>query len=164
LRSLRDAFKRFTTEAQTSVYKCKQTYLPTFPPNRSYDSHRAVYELEAVRLWDAWARFVRQAIVISATGTGETLTGLPLSPSIGIKTPHDVIPKLRSLYPKNKAPWWEPSWGRPTEGIEAARLLRVSNFSTLSAALGATPSPIDQLRLTRNFMRTAIKERYSKLV
>jgi len=113
---------------------------------------RAVCELETVRLWDAWSRFVRQAIILSAVGCGVTLTGIPLQPANGITTVHDVLPKLRSRYSKAKPPWWEPNWGLPRQGIDAASLLGISNVATVTAALGATPSPIDQLRLTRNFV------------
>lgn len=109
-----------------------------------------VRALCVIWLHDVWVRFNRRLIVESARGRPRTVTGHRLSPAPGVASPQSVILQLRRLNPK-KPPWWEPRWGDPTECIDAARRLRVTNLSTISAGLGSTPSPVDDLRLTRNF-------------
>ena len=109
-----------------------------------------VRALCVIQLHDAWVRFNRRLIVESAGGRPRAITSRRLSLAAGVASRQDVILQLRRLCPK-KPPWWEPRWGDATEGIAAARRLGVSNLSTISAALGSTPSPVDDLRLIRNF-------------
>lgn len=46
---------------------------------------------------------------------------------------------------------WEPAWHSPKEMVPWTSHLKLPNASTLSAGLGASPSPIDDLTKVRNF-------------
>lgn len=114
----------------------------------------------SIRLHDAWARFCREVIVISAYGKTETLSGTPLgtcNPSI--KNRGDVVPFLMTLYPHRRQ---EPSWFSAVDCSDAGNRLGIHNAATVTAALGAANSPANRLRETRNFYahrkkQTAIK-------
>jgi len=105
-------------------------------------------EMAVIRLHDAWARFCRELIVLSAFGRTVTLSGVPIPPCHrSIKRCHLVIPTLlvRGGYR------FEPRWADSTACIRAAQRLAIANFSTVSAALGATNSPAEEIRHARNF-------------
>lgn len=110
--------------------------------------HRLGGEMVVVRLHDAWARFCRELVIMSAGCKPYTATGIPLNRVPGVKQRGDVVPKLISTYSSRR---YEPRWADATECIDAARRLGIGNFSTVSAALGATNSPVDDLRHVRNF-------------
>jgi hypothetical protein len=102
-----------------------------------------------LRLHDSWARFCREVIVISAVGRTTTLGGLQLTPcNPAIKKRASVIPILLSTYKKKK---YEPKWFDATECIDAGSRLSIVNLSTVSAALGATNSPAEEIKHVRNF-------------
>lgn len=103
-----------------------------------------------IRLFDSWSRFCRSLVVTSAGARPVTAAAgrLPLAPGINSLT--DVVPALRAHNPK-RPPWWEPRWGRASECIAAAKSLGIPNVATVSAAIGATPSPADDIRALRNF-------------
>ncbi len=105
-------------------------------------------EMVIIRLHDAWARFCREVVIRSACGNTITLSGSALVPSPGITERSLVIPTLVATYPKRR---FEPRWADASECIDAAQRLRVSNLSTLAAALGAVGSPADSLRKVRNY-------------
>ena len=103
-----------------------------------------------IRLFDAWSRFCRSLVVLSAGARPVTKTSGRLLHAPGIASVTDVLPKLRALHPK-KPPWWEPRWGRAGDCLDAARDLQIGNFPTVSAAIGSTPSPAEDIRIVRNF-------------
>jgi hypothetical protein len=107
-------------------------------------------EMTVIRLHDAWARFCRELIVLSAFGRTITLSGVPLPPSHpSIKRCHMVIPTLRAI---SGSGWrFEPRWADAAKCIQAAQRLAIANFATVSAALGATNSPAEDIRRVRNF-------------
>lgn len=106
-------------------------------------------EMAVVRLHDAWARFCRRLVILSALGRTSTLGGVPLSPCSATVTRHSlVVPTLLATYKKRRH---EPRWADATECIDAAQRLNIKNFSTVSAALAATNSPADKIRRVRNF-------------
>lgn len=92
-----------------------------------------------------------ELVVLSAYGHTVTLGGVQLNPSNpAIKTRGAVVPVLLStLYRRKKA--FEPRWADAGECIEAASRLSITNLSTVSAALGATNSPAEEIRRVRNF-------------
>jgi hypothetical protein len=47
---------------------------------------------------------------------------------------------------------FEPNWGSAREALRAASALDITNLSQVSAALGATNSPANDLRTLRNFV------------
>jgi hypothetical protein len=85
---------------------------------------------------------------------------LPLAP--GISNISNVLPRLRNIR-SGKPHWWEPKWGRATDCIDAARDLRIQNLLTVSAAIGATPSPADDLRIIRNFYAHRSKASFAEV-
>lgn len=114
-----------------------------------------------------WEHFVRDLILDSATGTFRNSSGPVVS---------QVFPKIRSreaaahiLVASYQNRRFEPDWYIPTEAINAAIRLDVSNAAQISAELGLTPWPIDELRHLRNFIahkskRSALSVRGTGLV
>jgi hypothetical protein len=111
--------------------------------------HPWCQEMCAIRLLDAWARFCRELVLISASEQPLTLAGtrLPLAP--GITGRKDALKVLRTIYKRFP---WEPRWFDAQSCLGAASFLKVANYSTLSAGLAVTPSPIEDLRKLRNFL------------
>ena len=56
---------------------------------------------------------------------------------------------LLTRYPGKKSR--EPNWTVASDCIRAAKLLGITNYTTLAAAIGAANSPSDELRAVRNF-------------
>jgi len=102
--------------------------------------------MAVIRIYDAWARYSRELIVLSAWGNSLTLSGVVL-PAV-VKKRSDVIPTLLATYRKKK---YEPKWASATECIDAANRLKIANLGTLAAALGATNSPAEEIRNVRNY-------------
>ncbi len=113
-------------------------------------SARLSAEMSIIRLHDAWARFCREIIILSAGGRPYTANGHRLDPVPGIRGISEVIPILLNSYSRPRR--YEPKWARPRESIEAGQLLNIPNFFTVSAAIGATNSPAEDLRPIRNFL------------
>lgn len=122
---------------------------------------RLTSEMAIIRLHDAWARFSRELIILSAGGRAITASGqrLPLAP--GITNPNNVISYLLPLLGRNVH--FEPKWAVPLEAIKAAQMLNVANFSTISASLGATNSPAEEIRPLRNFLAHRGKDTAGKV-
>lgn len=110
--------------------------------------HRLGGEMAVIRLHDAWARFCRELVIRSAGCTPYTATGLRLNRVPGVGRRADVVPQLLSTYPNRR---YEPRWHDAVECINAAQRLRITNLATVSGALGATSSPVTDLRHVRNF-------------
>jgi hypothetical protein len=107
-------------------------------------------EMAIVRLHDAWARYCRELIILSAFGRTITLGGTPLPPCHhSIKRCHLVIPLLKTIMGGRYR--FEPRWADAAKCIQAAQLLGIANFATVSAALGSTNSPSEEIRRVRNF-------------
>ena len=105
-------------------------------------------EMVVIRLHDAWARFCRELIILSAVGRTHTLGGAPLLPCNSSMTRHNmVIPELLKTYSRPL----EPRWADATKCIQAGRNLGIRNLSTVSAALSAANSPAEKIRRVRNF-------------
>lgn len=105
-------------------------------------------EMAVIRLYDAWARFCRELVILSAGCRPYTYSGsrLDLAPNISCRS--DVIPRLVKPHRKRS---YEPEWPKTIECLDAAQHLTIPNFGTVSAALGATISPIEEIRNVRNF-------------
>lgn len=115
-------------------------------PLSSTDRRRAEYA--TFQLQNLWELYVRNFILLSATGKAASVTG-PLPPSVPRNyrsreaACHYLLRQTRNRY--------EPKWYRPLEAIRAATALHISNLGQVSGAIGSTPWPLDDLRLTRNF-------------
>jgi len=111
-------------------------------------------EMAIIRLHDAWARFCRELVILSAFGRTTTLSGVPIPPCHNsIKRCDNVIPVLlaRGRYR------FEPRWADATACIKAAQSLAVANGFTISAALAASNSPAEDIRRARNFYAHRMK-------
>jgi hypothetical protein len=104
-----------------------------------------------IRLYDSWNRFCREVVMDSASELPVTATGAVVTRAIGIQRRSQVIGVLSSKLPK-KLPYGEPRWADAGECLNAAKTLRITNYATVSAAIGATPSPAEHIRVTRNFI------------
>ncbi len=107
-------------------------------------------ERAIVQLQIEWEQFVRFFILDCATGrfndrNGTVTSGLPSKPANRERASHLLV----SLYRKRNK---EPNWYRPTEAIDAADRLLLSNFCRISMTLGVTPWLLDDLRHLRNFI------------
>lgn len=125
--------------------------------SEGFDRNPEPYALRGyatVRLHDAWARFVRATILESAAGGSITLAGTPVPRSTVVPSGASPLQVLRSKYPpqvRNK-PLWEPKWFDATEALDAASRLQIANYPSLSAALGARGTAVEDLRACRNFI------------
>ena len=104
-------------------------------------------EMAVVRIYDAWARYCRELVILSASGNCLTLGGTVV-PAV-VRRRSDVMPALLATYARRKQ--YEPKWASATECIDVAKRLNIANFATLAAAVGATNSPADEIRHVRNY-------------
>lgn len=104
-------------------------------------------EMAVIRIYDAWARYCRELVILSASGNSLTLGGT-IVPAV-VRRRSDVLPTLFGTYRKRRQ--YEPQWASATECIDAASRLKIRNFVTLAAAMGATNSPADEIRNVRNY-------------
>lgn len=117
-------------------------------------------EMCVIRLQDAWGRFCRELVISSASDRPTNIRGQAIKRAPAIQHRSHVIPTLISSYPNRSR---EPNWYVPLECIDAAKKLRVANLAEISAGIGATPSPADDLRQIRNFMAHRGKETADKV-
>lgn len=106
-------------------------------------------DMAIVRLHDAWARYCRELVVSSAGERPTTASGIRLPLAPGIRCRRDVIPTLLATF---RGPRYEPKWARAQKAIDAATRLHVANVQQIAAALGASNSPAEELRVVRNFL------------
>lgn len=153
MRHLEELYHKFLIESSI-IEVCYKTYLKRKEQNVCSYPNSLVDGL-VVRLHDAWVRLCRELIIRSAAQEPMSLTGMRVIKAPGIHTRADVIPKLSVIYPpigRTRPPYWEPRWGDITECLRAASVLRLSNYLQISAGLGMPGSPIDDLRLLRNYI------------
>jgi hypothetical protein len=114
-------------------------------------SHELARESATIGLQDRWGSFCRSLILVSAVGPARTSSGMGIPRQN--PTAAEALRVLRSSFTgrSKKSATWEPKWFDPSEAIDAAQRLGIPNLSTVSAALGSTPSPLDDLRVVRNF-------------
>jgi hypothetical protein len=140
--SLTDPIKRLSSE----LAWLREEFLAASASRRTRREQLAA-EMAVIRLQDAWARFCRELIIMSASGNSVTLNG-SVVPAV-IRKRSDVVPALLATYKKRRQ--YEPKWERAVDCIDAATRLKVANLGTLAAALGSTNSPADEIRHIRNF-------------
>ena len=116
--------------------------------------------MAVIQLHDAWARFCREIVILSAGCRPVTAAGNRLSRVAGVSGRRDVIPRLLDTYTKRR---FEPRWGDSGEAIDAARRLAIQNAGTFAAALGAANSTAEEVRRIRNFF-THRSERAARAV
>lgn len=109
-------------------------------------------EMCVVRLYDLWDRFCKELILLSAYAEPISISGSRIPRVAGVRTRNDVLTKLKSIRPYASRPVHLISWGNPTTSIDVASKLKLSNFQNISLSLGATPSPLQDLRIVRNYL------------
>lgn len=113
----------------------------------------AVQCYAVMRLHDAWGRFCRRLVLRCAGGRLVTVGGsyVPRSPTVA--STQSALDALKSTYPTARQGWavWEPRWFDVGQAIDAAKRLKIGNFSTVSAGLGLTGPGLEDLRACRNF-------------
>lgn len=142
MRTLIDPIRRLSSEL---AWLRQEHHAASLASKRTRREQLAA-EMAVIRMHDAWARYCRELVILSATGNTATLNGV-IVPEV-IRRRSDVVPILLATYKKQK---YEPRWEKATECIDAASRLKVSNLTTLTAALGAANSPAEEIRLVRNF-------------
>jgi hypothetical protein len=107
-----------------------------------------ILKYSIISLFDAWSYYCRNLIVYSSVGSISTASGR-LLPAGRFRSIHDAI--LFSRTDRNGVVQDEPRWHDAPTAIALARKFSVSNLSEIANALGDTNSPVNQIRLLRNF-------------
>lgn len=138
---------RFWSESDQT----RRRFAHVFPTGHETCSnlHGWTQEMCLIRLQDAWARFCRELVLVSASEEPLTAAGIKLALAPGINRRSDALNRLRSIY--NRFPH-EPKWFDPQACLRGATILNVANYAAISAGIGVTPSPLDDLRDLRNFV------------
>lgn len=146
--TLRQLYYKFYMETEWLMYSCNGSLVGIALHNMNESLFRLGGEMSVVRLHDAWARFSRQLIIMSAACEPYTYSGIKLGRAPGIRNTTDVIPKLLSTYQKAK---YEPKWYDAVGCIDAANRLKIQNLHTISSSFGSVSSPSEELRRVRNY-------------
>lgn len=104
-------------------------------------------EMAVMRIHDAWARYCREQILLSAVGNHQSLSGLRITPALGVTSRNAALLTLLRGNLNN----WEPRWADATKAISAATALAISNLPTISSALAAVDNPAEDVRRVRNY-------------
>jgi hypothetical protein len=108
--ALSDPIRRLVTEL---TWLKEEFYVASKPPRARQKQLAA--EMAVIRMYDAWARYCRELVILSASGNTVTLNGV-IIPAV-VKRRSDVIPALLATYKESR---YEPKWARATDCIEAA--------------------------------------------
>jgi hypothetical protein len=100
-----------------------------------------------IRLHDAWARYCRELVILSACGNSVTLTGAVV-PAV-IRRRSDVIPALLGNLHQKKAV--RAQMGKRHGMHRRGWTSQYLKSGTMAAALGATNSPAEEIRNVRNY-------------
>ena len=111
--------------------------------------HRNNREWCVVYVYDAWARFCRSLILESAYAAPTTISGALVSAVVPSESA--ALSVVRKGFGRGGS-IWEPQWASPGDAIQAAMFLGVANRGQVSASLGASPNPAEDIRLVRNFI------------
>jgi len=114
-------------------------------PNRN---NQLACEMTVIRLYDAWARFCRELVILSSLGDVVTAGGQILT-----RSHPDLVARsvFTPVYLKLSGRSWEPRWADATACIRAAQCLSIQNLISVTSALGAANSPAENMRRIRNF-------------
>lgn len=128
-------------------------------------AHPISREGAIIQLQDQWSVFCRGLIIRSWVGDVRTLGGREIPIRLGHVSPEACLSALRATYTgkSKKRSYWEPKWFDANEAIDAARRLQLPNAAEISAGLGLTPSPLDEIRAVRNFIAHKGLESASRL-
>lgn len=112
----------------------------------------SVLEKNLIQLQIEWEHFIRRLILDSATGHHQASKGRVFSAIA--KPPKNREQALYSLLStfRNNNGGREPEWSHSSKAIDAAARLQLSNLADISACLGVTPWPLDEMRFLRNYI------------
>lgn len=119
----------------------------------------ACRQMIIVRFQDHWAYFVRQLIILSASGRAHTTSGNSVASAHGFSSVGGVEAWLAMQNRGNR----EPDWHVTRTSTKIARQLKISNFDHVSSALGSVTSPEEKIRTYRNFIVHRNKSTANKL-
>ena len=117
-------------------------------------------EMLVVRLQDYWAQFVRELIVLSASGRAVTSSGVRLPARRGFSRTGEVRSWLAANRPN---PNRDLDWHVASTSVHWSQRIGIANHTTVTAALGSTNSPEEQVRIYRNFVVHRTKETAERL-
>jgi hypothetical protein len=145
---LPDLYNKFISDTQ-EILECFKSPLPSFSP---FDvscllPHRYSWDACVIHMHSAWTRFCRELIYLSAYASPLSSSGNIIPPVTGVISEADVDDKLKTAQLKPK----DIKWGDPPQCIRAVNAIGTSNKSNISAAIGVSPSPVDNLRRVRNY-------------
>ena len=146
---LDSVYKRFERECSFLDYVFNSVANAVNQPNSPLIQYTR--EMCVIRLHDAWNRFCRELVLSSAGRISVTAKGSRLSRAPGVGRYTDVIPVLLSTYKKRRT---EPAWHNPTECLDAASRLKITNYSAVSQGLSLSfngPAPTAQMTAIRNY-------------
>lgn len=114
------------------------------------NSHSPTRQQCVLNLYDAWTEFSKDLLIASARGGYMTSGGVSLGPATNLAgaDPLNFIYALSRSFSASKP----PSWGMSNEFIRMARSLGVGNYATVSGAIGSMDSPVESIRMTRNYI------------
>ena len=141
-------YDRFGREADWLLVEFTSA-MTTINSNLGHKASRLSAESPPVRLHDCWGRFSPDLAILSAGGRPMTANGQTVDLAPGVHSPTQVIPAYLATFKKNTS---EPNWAVPDKTIEAAQRLKIRNYTTVSAAIGAMNSPAEEIRPIRNFL------------
>jgi hypothetical protein len=105
-----------------------------------------------IELHDAWARFCRQVVLLSASGDIETRMGRFVSRSTTLAKNDDPESVLRQRLKRSKWNRNQFPWHIRQATIDAANLLTVGNYSWIAAGISAVSPAPEELCACRNFL------------
>ncbi len=147
-RDLRASYRSFMTRTADLLAD-----FHTVPSGPSYErTLKNNREWCVLALHDAWVAYCRSLVLTSAGAGSRTLSGTVVPAAPGIRTAAQAVSVVRAALAPTAPTYWEPHWGDAREAIRAAQALKISNFAQVSGALGATPSPADEVRRIRNYI------------
>jgi len=146
--NLMELYKQFVKESVMLTFILESSVTSNIRSSIDENLLRLSREMCIVRLHDAWARFCRELVIISAYAKPFRAQGQQVQKAPGIKKRKDVIPKLISTY---KGKRFEPRWHDAFECLDAANRLNISNSSVILSGLSLSPSPVEDLTYVRNF-------------
>ncbi len=111
-----------------------------------------VQEMCVIKSHDAWARFCRELIIVSsyAQPCSANRQSVPRVPGVTIRSYDGAIQAIMGCQRRHNRRY-EPRWADASESIRVASCLGISNLPNVSAGIGLTPSPLEDLRRVRNF-------------
>ncbi|MCI3926190.1 hypothetical protein MO973_39005 [Paenibacillus sp. TRM 82003] len=162
MKTLQDIYSRFSVELDDVIYTF--TTIPPYPGRQitRTGTHRIAREGAVTHTFDAWGRFARNVILLSATRAVTGLSGISYGPA-----PFPSYSAAKTHLAQNKSAisgfqYGEPQWHLQQAALDALRLLNPSNASKIRAAFGASVSssatsvsvadPVVALHRVRNFI------------